>query len=303
MLRLLLALATFPVGSKTITRYFSSFGCVHVLFILLSGIALTSGESYITDIWKWFSLRKNLSDVQSEKTSLDMWQLCPASIQIWFPGCFHHFLKKKKKWNALKGWQRETERQRELERDRGRLGRGAFPVIISWRRRCPPLPVFSRVSDTVQVTWTVNTVDLLCRYRHRDITLLRPSLKLSVGCLRETLQCCHLDLHLWTCPGRSTGHWPDCTARTEDITWGFYKMELWVVAGRKTTPMVRNELFFSLFLRWNLLLGLRFRSKLKIWGRVFWLFYYRRDLNEAEQNLYMSLICLLRVYYFNTFKF
>lgn len=47
----------------------------------------------------------------SQKTSLIMWRLCLASIQIWFPGWFLHFK------SALKGWQRETVRGRKWFRE------------------------------------------------------------------------------------------------------------------------------------------------------------------------------------------
>lgn len=89
--------------------------------------------------------------------------------------------------------------------------------------------------------WTVNTVDLLCPYRLGDITLPHPILRLSVGCLRVTLQCCHSDLRLSTCPDRSGRHWPGSTAATEDITWGFYPMEPWAAEDMITTPTVRRK--------------------------------------------------------------
>lgn len=58
----------------------------------------------------------------SRKTSLVTF-LCLASVQVWFPAGFHHFMR------TLKGWQREREKQREGESDRGGLGRRIFPVI------------------------------------------------------------------------------------------------------------------------------------------------------------------------------
>lgn len=205
------------------------------------------GESYchITAIWKSFSQRKNLSDVQSENKSGHVAAL---------PGLHPDLVSSKTEY--LK---RLTARNRDRQSEKVCAEGGEhFP----WSR-CPPLPVFSRVSDTVQVTGIVNALGPLCCYRQRDITLLRPSLKSSAGCLRETLQCCHSDLHLWTCPGRSTVHWPDCTARTEDITWGFYQMEQWLVAGRTMTVTVRKEFFLSFFLMCDWLLHHRIMSKPK----------------------------------------
>lgn len=52
LVRLFLAFATFPGGGKTITAN--------------SVFELISGESYIIVIWKLFSHRKSLSDVQQE---------------------------------------------------------------------------------------------------------------------------------------------------------------------------------------------------------------------------------------------
>lgn len=63
LVRLLPVLA-FPAGSKVhYKKPFSVLHCSSMLFILFSGLALISGESYITAIWKLFPHRKNVSHV------------------------------------------------------------------------------------------------------------------------------------------------------------------------------------------------------------------------------------------------